>query len=337
LKATIRRLIAATLYYSGLLWLLAAVNLRGRIVVLMYHRVLPRNVDSHSASAIVVDPATFDAHLRFLRRFFNPLTLEQFEEVVRGKRTVPSKACLVTFDDGWFDNHAYALPLLRQRGVPAVVFATTGYIGTQRCFWQERLTRALYLLHRQPQAAALLRDIGGEHLLQVDESEARQAVRMLVTQLKTRTPEEIDAITARAFDLLRECSLPEHHGDDRFMTWEETQELARSEVVRIGSHSHSHTPLPRLTPVDVAHELADSRRQLSSKVQQPIDSFAYPNGDYTAESVALVRDAGYSLAFTTDSGYAQPGGDPLRIPRVNIHQGGTATAPEFFCRILRLL
>jgi hypothetical protein len=83
--------------------------------------------------------------------------------------------------------------------------------------------------------------------------------------------------------------------------------------------------------------LNDSRSELTRRLQTPIESFAYPNGDYSPESIASVRDAGYSLAFTTDSGYAQPGADPLRIPRVNIHEGGTATSAEFLCRILRLL
>ncbi|HEY0687076.1 MAG TPA: polysaccharide deacetylase family protein [Steroidobacter sp.] len=337
MKATVRRLIASVLYYSGALWLLAARNLRGRIVVLMYHRVLPKNVDSHSARAIVVSVETFKRQMRFLRRFFNPLTLEEFNEVLQGRRPLPRNACLVTFDDGWFDNHAYALPLLREHNVPAVIFAATGYVGTEHCFWQERLTRALFLLRKQAKAAALLSEIGGEHLARVDDVSARDAVRSLVTQIKSRPAAEIESVTARAFELLRECSLPTDHGDDRFLTWQEAEELAHSEVVRIGSHAHSHTPLPRLTQIDLQKELIESRNELMQRLRSPIESFAYPNGDYSPESVSSVRQAGYSLAFTTDVGYAHPGSDPLRIPRVNIHEGGTATSAEFLCRILRLL
>lgn len=199
MKATVRRLIASVLYYSGLLWLLAARNLRGRIVVLMYHRVLPKNADSHSASAIVASVETFNRQMRFLRRFFNPLTLEQFNDVLNGRRSMPPKACLVTFDDGWFDNHAHALPVLREHRVPAVIFAATGFVGTDRCFWQERLTRALFLLRKQPKAAALLREIGGEHLAVVDDASAREVVRWQVTQIKSRPMAELESLTARAF------------------------------------------------------------------------------------------------------------------------------------------
>ncbi|MDY6945279.1 MAG: polysaccharide deacetylase family protein [Pseudomonadota bacterium] len=337
MKSTVRRLIASVLYYSGALWLLAGRSLRGRIVVLMYHRVLPDHVDSHSARAIVVSDATFNRQLRFLRRFFNPLSLEQFNEVLHRRRELPRNACLVTFDDGWFDNHAYALPLLRKHRVPAVIFAATGYVGTEHCFWQERLARAVFRLRKEARAESFLRELGGEHLAKVDDASARDAVRTLVTEIKSRPAAEIASLTARAFDLLRECSLPTDHGDDRFLTWPEAAELAHSDVVQIGSHAQSHTPLPRLAPGELQKELNESRDELTRRLQTPIESFAYPNGDYSAESVASVRQAGYALAFTTDSGYAQPGIDPLRIPRVNIHEGGTATSAEFLCRILRLL
>lgn len=337
MKATVRRLIASVLYYSGALWLLAARTLRGRIVVLMYHRVLPDNVDSYTAGAIVVSVETFNRQMRFLRRFFNPLTLQEFNEVFNGRRPLPPKACLVTFDDGWFDNHAHALPVLRKHRVPAVIFAATGFVGTEHCFWQERLTRALFLLHKQPKAAAFLREIGGEHLTRLDDASARGAARSLVTQIKSRPAAEIESMTARAFELLRECSLPTHHGDDRFLTWPEAEELAHSDVVQIGSHAHSHTPLPRLAQLEMQKELVESRDELARRLRSPIESFAYPNGDYSPESVSCVQQAGYSLAFTTDPGYAQPGADPLLIPRVNINEGGTATSAEFLCRILRLL
>ena len=41
---------------------------------------------------------------------------------------LPGKAALITFDDGFLDNHVFAAPLLRKHGHHAVVFAVTGRI-----------------------------------------------------------------------------------------------------------------------------------------------------------------------------------------------------------------
>lgn len=337
IKSKLRRLIAIALYYTGALWVLARFILRGRVVVLMYHRVLPSDTsDSFSAAGIRVSPATFELHMRFLKRFFTPLAPQELAQVLTGERPVPRNACAVTFDDGWFDNHQYALPILRRHGVPAIIFVATDYIGTGRCFWQERLTRILFLVwrdHRSGAGAELFRDLDATAITALDELRARDAIRLLVTSLKSRTPEQIESIMSRGAALLGGAH---GNGDDRFLSWPEVDELARSQTVWIGSHAQSHTPLPRLSAVQAMRELVDSRAQISAHLAQPIDTFAYPNGDHSPQSVLAVRNAGYRLAFTTQSRLAQPGDDPLRIPRVNVHEGGTATPAEFLSRILRL-
>ena len=37
--------------------------------------------------------------------------------------------------------------------------------------------------------------------------------------------------------------------------------------------------------------------------------------DYTSQTVSLVREAGFDLAFATSVAFAAPGCDPLQIPR----------------------
>ena len=149
LRAILKRCIAYGLYYSGALWAYRRVVLRNRAIVLMYHRVLPAAADSFSASGIVVSPSVFTANMRFLRRHFTPLSADEFQSCLdRGR--FPTGACLVTFDDGWQDNEQHALPILQSIGVPAVLFVATGYIGTGNTFWQERMTRQLFALSRDP-------------------------------------------------------------------------------------------------------------------------------------------------------------------------------------------
>ena len=120
LRATIKRLLTATLYFSGVAWLVSAWLFRRRALVLMYHRVLPDRPapDAYSADAIVVTPETFERHMRFLRRFFTPVDGEQLRAMLRGEAPWQPRACLVTFDDGWFDNFEHALPVLRRERVP---------------------------------------------------------------------------------------------------------------------------------------------------------------------------------------------------------------------------
>ena len=94
---------------------------RRRVPVLMYHRI----VDAPPATrhGIWVTKQAFAAQLASLaRRGFTTITLRDYEAYLMGARALPRRPIILTFDDGYADNHANALPLLRRHGMSAVVF-----------------------------------------------------------------------------------------------------------------------------------------------------------------------------------------------------------------------
>jgi peptidoglycan/xylan/chitin deacetylase (PgdA/CDA1 family) len=54
-------------------------------------------------------------------------------------------AVAVTFDDGFADNHTYALPTLLRHEIPATFFVTTGLIDTVADVFRQRSWRELSL------------------------------------------------------------------------------------------------------------------------------------------------------------------------------------------------
>jgi peptidoglycan/xylan/chitin deacetylase (PgdA/CDA1 family) len=89
--------------------------------------------------------------------------------------------------------------------------------------------------------------------------------------------------------------------------------------MEVGSHSVSHRRLLEL-PQDAARcEIAESRIALRSMLGVPINHFAYPFGQFTADTVELVRAAGYSSAMTVLPGVARTSDDRLRLPRILVN------------------
>lgn len=60
------------------------------------------------------------------------LSLADFEAFLRGELVPPAGASLVTIDDGSVSTHRVALPILRHYGIPAVLYAIAGAVGTER-------------------------------------------------------------------------------------------------------------------------------------------------------------------------------------------------------------
>jgi hypothetical protein len=193
-KSWVKSATANLLYWTGALSLLLRRRLKGGAIVLMYHRVLPAELASRSFShpGIVVTPETFARHMDFLKRRFRPLSLDEFQQHMESGSPFPEGACLVTFDDGWVDNHDHALPILHEHGIPAVVFVATDYIDADRPFWQEYLGHLLYQASSRRLGESALRT----HDIRLpgpdEDSGLRQAVADTVDRFRSRSYDEIN-------------------------------------------------------------------------------------------------------------------------------------------------
>jgi peptidoglycan/xylan/chitin deacetylase (PgdA/CDA1 family) len=335
LRRFIRSAIAWGLYYSGALWLMARSRLRDGAIVVMYHRVLPAGADTFSSDSIIVTPQTFARHMRFLKRHFHLLSMRELADAYAASQPLPPMSCVVTFDDGWFDNHRHALPILREHQVPAVVFAATDYIGSDRCFWQERIARMLYLAAGsagEPSRLAALH--AGAEIGVQDPARRRELALAAVARLKSRGPAAIAALENELRSALESAGIHAGLGDDRFMSWPELKALAGDPNLTIGSHGCSHAPLTSLDAAACEGELRRARDTLERELGRPVDTVGYPNGDYDDTVVALARAAQYRLGFTTDKGTISIADDAFRLRRVNIGESNTRSAPDFLCALL---
>ena len=93
--------------------------------ILMYHRIGHRPGDGNTVS-----PERFELQLQYLEDHgFTSLGLTEWHHLVHSGQTVPSKAVILTFDDGYRDNWELAAPLLARYGAKATVFMVAEGIG----------------------------------------------------------------------------------------------------------------------------------------------------------------------------------------------------------------
>tara|TARA_R110002049_G_scaffold85482_3_gene217225 strand:+ start:5690 stop:6700 length:1011 start_codon:yes stop_codon:yes gene_type:complete len=327
---------------NGMLAALSAHRWRypaGSLLVLTYHRVLPRNF----AGLETVEPGmfvfedTFAMHLETLARDFEFVDLADWQKAAADGRTLPRRACAITFDDGWRDNYVYAYPVLTKYNAPATIFAVTGMVGTQQQFWPERLAR--YLASGDPNTA-------------VRSSEGGQQVAALVSASGVRganfSPTDISAVIASAkhfsdaelhhwLDEIEAAGgLPTYNGRD-MLNWDELREMQASGLVSTASHTVNHTRLREGLDADaLQEEVVDSGKAIEQELGMQAQLFCYPNGDVSAAAKALVEQH-YRGACTTATGWNAKDSNPFAIRRMTMHEGCAGTATAFLARISGLL
>lgn len=90
-------------------------------VILLYHHVAEDTPPSTSIS-----PANFDAHLAYLRdNDFNVIALDRMIDSLRSGQSLPEKAVVITFDDGYSSIYNEAFPMLQSYGFPFTLFLST--------------------------------------------------------------------------------------------------------------------------------------------------------------------------------------------------------------------
>jgi len=344
LKYLIKVVVSHVLYYLGLLHLWQSIVMRRKAVILMYHRVLTREEREHTGShpAIVVDRETFAKQMAALKRRFVVLSLTEFADRMERGVPFPNSSCLITFDDGWRDTFINALPILRQHGLPAVVFVPVNYIGRRRLFWQEALTHLLVRVAmevkgnpgRRSRFRDLLAPAGLEQVVDLTDADPRPSLIVAISKQKQVTVSIIEeTLTTLATELgVRTDTLT---AIDGFMDWGQVEEMSRHGIA-FGGHGAEHRLLTQVSSNEALSEISAAREVIDGRLKEAVPTFSYPNGYWTPEVVQMVKASGYRLAFVTKRGLVSCHDDRFTIRRLNIHESVTDSTPMFLARLVGL-
>lgn len=104
------------------------------LAVLAYHKVGEPPLGGWETWYHVPE-ALFVAQLRHLvNTGWEVIDLDRFRTGLTNTETLPRRAALITFDDGYMSTKEVALPCLQDLSLPAVVFVPTAFVGSRNDF-----------------------------------------------------------------------------------------------------------------------------------------------------------------------------------------------------------
>jgi peptidoglycan/xylan/chitin deacetylase (PgdA/CDA1 family) len=300
----------------------------------MYHRVSELPNDPY---LLAVTPKHFAEQLEVIRRYGIPMSLRQMVEALQDGK-VPKRGVVVTFDDGYADNLYSAKPLLERYDIPATVFVTTGHVGHPCEFWWDELDRLLLQPGTLPPRLEL--SLNG-HAWQWELGEAATYTTVDYQRNRHWHIEQEDSPTPRhrlhrsLYQLMH--NLEERHKQqllEDLRTWASAQlmgrpthrnlslteltHLADERLIEIGAHTVTHPVLATLPVTTQRDEILQSRTCIEEVLGRSVLSFAYPHGSYTQDTLAIVRDAGFSFACSSDTATVRRDSNPFRLPRISM-------------------
>lgn len=302
----------------------------------MYHRIAEAQSDPWS---LCVTPAHFAQQLAVIARQARPVALKHVRDDVPGARSTV-RSVVVTFDDGYADNLHLAKPLLESREIPATIFVATQHVAHGGTFWWDDLEALLLWPGTLPrtlrlQVDGVVRewDLGdADHYRKADARRhrrwttnlapptARHALyielwRMMQPMAEVDRRELFADVSSWARDSSTMAT------DAQVLSPDELQALSSGGLIEIGAHTITHPMLAALPTAAQEQEIRQSKSWLEQALGSAVTSFSYPFGsesNYTRDTVALVRGAGFERACSTRPSAVTRDSDPYQLPRLHV-------------------
>ncbi|WFR61846.1 polysaccharide deacetylase family protein [Paenibacillus amylolyticus] len=102
------------------------------VPVLMYHYIEPELNDHQTDNKSIISLEDFKQNMKYLHdEGYHTITLDQLEQYVNGKLSLPMKSIVITFDDGYQNNYTLAYPVLQKYNFHASLFVIGSKIQDQ--------------------------------------------------------------------------------------------------------------------------------------------------------------------------------------------------------------
>lgn len=264
--------------------------------IYMFHRVVPNDGALPVIDELRVSPEYFRQFLLNKNKMGKFVDLQQVMFMMKGELKLDKPFHLITFDDGYEDNYIYAYPILKELGIPFVIYISVDLINDHQPIWNYPL-----IIERIVRSNDELKLGNGMHLLCRTVEEKNRAFMELKSWLFSLPYETLrDEFMRVLQDYLTDDVFP-----NNTLTWEQLKEMANNPLCTIGSHTMSHCRLVMKDNDSLMHELNDSKRILSEKLGLEIEHLSYPYGwitDVSDEAIEVAKRVGYKTGLRSFGG-----------------------------------
>ncbi len=114
----------------------ASYTVKGSIPIITYHSIN----DKQKNSEYSIEAKYFEQMIKELKENdFTFLSLEELADIAYGKKKLPKKPILITFDDGYDDNYSVVYPILKKYNAKASIFIIGAAVDKDRFLKSEEI------------------------------------------------------------------------------------------------------------------------------------------------------------------------------------------------------
>jgi peptidoglycan/xylan/chitin deacetylase (PgdA/CDA1 family) len=256
---------------------------------------------------------TFRSRMRYLAENGYPVLplREALDRLNDG--TLPDRAVVITFDDGWRGIGTLAVPVLEQHRFPATIYVTTRDVVDEAPVFNVAIR---YLLWKSRVRVLDLGSsgLGGDEYDLSSPAGRNRALEYLGELADATDAEGRTRILSTVASLLGlDWSHLERLGMFRLMTTKELTGIARRGVdLQLHTHDHLFGSMDRAF---VERTVIRNREVLTPVTGRPVEHFCFPSGEYSPEQLPWLASLGVVSATSCAAGFVTAATPRLELGR----------------------
>jgi peptidoglycan/xylan/chitin deacetylase (PgdA/CDA1 family) len=291
---------------------------------LLFHDVAERPSVFTNGLGVTLSPEVFEARIKMAAERYTPITLE---DVLTDspKTRLKKPPVLVTFDDAYESVARVCAPILRQYGVPAVMFATGSLIGNGDLALDNLICHALNT-RGFDLVRSVASDIAGHDLPLASRKQ------LTLNFLPTLSQTELARFRAALVSATGTSSEQLAGEAQLYVSAQQLRRLA-ADGITIGNHTFSHVFCRSLRGEELDREIGDNKAHLEALTGSPVRAFSVPYGsakDLTDDVSVYLKQSGHEATFLVESRANARGACPHWLNRVSVQSASDA---EFFTEV----
>jgi peptidoglycan/xylan/chitin deacetylase (PgdA/CDA1 family) len=278
----------------------------------LFHDISPTDSPFTKGMNVNITPGKFEAALKFLTKYYTPVSLQDVL-TDSGGRGLPPRPVLLTFDDAYASVAELAAPLCRQYGVPAIFFVNAAFLDNQRLAPDNLVCYVANVMGMETIRSAA-RAIPGAGSFELNSLSAVFGCFLPAISLDER---EVFLETLRSLAGIDESRIAKEAG--LYLTRKQLGNLA-SFNFEIGNHTYTHVHCRSLTREEFGPQVDRNKADLEAASGTEVRSFSQPYGsskDLTRDLAEHLERSGHKAVFLSESVANPRGADPSHLDRIS--------------------
>jgi peptidoglycan/xylan/chitin deacetylase (PgdA/CDA1 family) len=243
--------------------------------------------------------------------------MDELDKRLKSGEKFPLASAVITIDDGYLNNYKLAYPVLKKLNMPAIIYLTTGFIGTNNALWVDDLED---ILHSTKLKSFCFPELFGDEVLDIStrRGEMETLTRLYEEMVRIEQHKKI-LIMQKLANVLGRNEVRRDNTERKMLTWNEVMEMSENNI-SFGAHTVSHPTLSKMELWGAKQEIYESKMEIEARIGSKVRHFAIPNGkeeDFNEELKKYCREIGLETVVSTEPGVVSVNSDPHFLRRIN--------------------